>query len=68
MTYDLVLYVVSKGETTNAEDLEKRGLISVGASICDKLQSLYLDRPMTIRLRDAYVARNLWTQWKERNY
>lgn len=47
------------GLAINAEDKEIRRRVFWGAFICDKLQSLFLGRPVTIQPRDAYVSCDL---------
>ena len=77
MVYDLGLHLDYKATTANAEDIEIRRRVFWGAFICDKLQSLYLGRPMTIHLRDAHVSRNfmdtmeeneLWAPYTDPNF
>lgn len=65
MVYDLGLHLDYKATTANAEDVEIRRRVFWGAFICDKLQSLYLGRPMTIHLRDAHVSRNFMDTMEE---
>lgn len=66
MIYDLGLHLDYKATTANAEDIEIRRRVFWGAFICDKLQSLYLGRPMTIHLRDAHVSRNFMDTMEEK--
>jgi hypothetical protein len=66
MVYDLGLHLDYKATTANAEDIEIRRRVFWGAFICDKLQSLYLGRPMTIHLRDAHVSRNFMDTLEEK--
>ncbi|KAL1954813.1 hypothetical protein VTO42DRAFT_543 [Malbranchea cinnamomea] len=66
MVYDLGLHLDYKATTANAEDIEIRRRVFWGAFICDKLQSLYLGRPMTIHLRDAHVSRNFMDTMEEK--
>ncbi|PGH17891.1 hypothetical protein AJ79_00790 [Helicocarpus griseus UAMH5409] len=66
MVYDLGLHLDSKETTANAEELEIRRRVFWGAFICDKLQSLYLGRPMAIHLRDAHVSRNFMDTMEEK--
>ncbi|KAF2176134.1 hypothetical protein K469DRAFT_679128 [Zopfia rhizophila CBS 207.26] len=72
MVYDLGLHLDCKEVAGNAEEIEIRRRVFWGAFICDKLQSLYLGRPITIQLRDSHVSRNfldtleeheLWTPY-----
>lgn len=66
MVYDLGLHLDYKATTANAEDIEIRRRVFWGAFICDKLQSLYLGRPMTIHLRDVHVSRNFMDTMEEK--
>lgn len=66
MVYDLGLHLDYKATTANAEDIEIRRRVFWGAFICDKLQSLYLGRPMTIHNRDAHVSRNFMDAMEEK--
>ena len=66
MVYDLGLHLDYKATTANAEDIEIRRRVFWGAFINDKLQSLYLGRPMTIHLRDAHVSRNFMDTMEEK--
>ncbi|WEW58853.1 hypothetical protein PRK78_004321 [Emydomyces testavorans] len=65
MVYDLGLHLDYRATTANAEDIEIRRRVFWGAFICDKLQSLYLGRPMTIHLRDVHVSRNFMDTMEE---
>lgn len=56
MVFDLGLHLDCKEVGGNAEDIEIRRRVFWGAFICDKLQSLYLGRPVTIQLRDAHAS------------
>lgn len=66
MVFDLGLHLDCRETIANAEDLEIRRRVFWGAFICDKLQSLYLGRPMAIHLRDAHVSRNLMDTIEEK--
>lgn len=57
MVYDLGLHIDPRQGDFTAEDAELRRRTFWAAFICDKLQSLYLGRPMSIDLRDAHVSR-----------
>ncbi|KAF1809224.1 hypothetical protein P152DRAFT_461649 [Eremomyces bilateralis CBS 781.70] len=59
MIFDLGLHLDHKITDENAEEVEMYRRVFWGAFICDKLQSLYLGRPVGIRLRDAYVSHEL---------
>ncbi|OAL71138.1 hypothetical protein A7D00_4801 [Trichophyton violaceum] len=66
MVYDLGLHLDYKATTANAEDIEIRRRVFWGAFICDKLQSLYLGRPMAIHIRDTHVSRNFMDTMEEK--
>lgn len=66
MVYDLGLHVDSQEvNMLNAEEVEIRRRVFWGAFICEKLQSLYLGRPPTIRLRDARVSQDFIDTFEE---
>ncbi|KAK2749238.1 hypothetical protein FQN57_006854 [Myotisia sp. PD_48] len=65
MVYDLGLHLDYNATTANAEDIEIRRRIFWGAFICDKLQSLYLGRPMAIHIRDTHVSRQFMDTMEE---
>ena len=67
MVYDLGLHI-DRGKSANAdpEEIEVRRRIFWGAFICDKLQSLYLGRPVMINLRDAHVSRHFMDTFEEK--
>ncbi|KAI5296668.1 hypothetical protein KEM52_002073 [Ascosphaera acerosa] len=65
MVFDLGLHLDCRETIANAEELEIRRRVFWGSFICDKLQSLYLGRPMAIHLRDAHVSRNLMDTMEE---
>ncbi|MCJ1303081.1 hypothetical protein MMC08_005888 [Hypocenomyce scalaris] len=58
MVYDLGLHIDPEKTNAGPEEVEVRRRVFWGAFICDKLQRLYLGRPMVIHLRDAHVSRN----------
>jgi hypothetical protein len=58
MIYDLGLHLDLRETNDNAEEVEIRRRVFWGAFICDKLQSLYLGRPVAIQIHDAHVSRN----------
>ncbi|OAA66590.1 nitrogen assimilation transcription factor nirA [Niveomyces insectorum RCEF 264] len=56
MVFDLGLHLDPREGNHPPEEAEIRRRVFWSAFICDKLQSLYLGRPMTIHLRDAHVS------------
>lgn len=66
MVYDLGLHLDRKATQETAEDIELRRRVFWGAFICDKMQSLYLGRPVAIQLRDAHVSHSLMDTMEER--
>lgn len=66
MVYDLGLHLDCKVTSENAERVEVRRRVFWGAFICDKLQSLYLGRPVGIQLQDAHVSRELLDTFEDR--
>lgn len=66
MIYDLGLHLDIKPTIENAEEVEIRRRVFWGAFICDKLQSLYLGRPIAIHLRDAHVSRHFMDTIEEK--
>lgn len=71
MVYDLGLHLDCKSRTS-LEDVEVRRRVFWGAFICDKLQSLYLGRPMAMHLHDnqcpaefvdTFEELDLWTPY-----
>ncbi|KAF7533701.1 hypothetical protein G7054_g6900 [Neopestalotiopsis clavispora] len=71
MVYDLGLHLDCR-PGTSAEDVEIRRRVFWGAFICDKLQSLYLGRPMAMHLHDnrcptefvdTFEELDLWTPY-----
>ncbi|KAL5325601.1 hypothetical protein ACEPPN_006729 [Leptodophora sp. 'Broadleaf-Isolate-01'] len=65
MVYDLGLHLDFKAVGGNAEDVEIRRRVFWGAFICDKLQSLYLGRPVTFQECDARVSRDFMDTMEE---
>lgn len=65
MVYDLGLHLNCEETAENAEETEIRRRVFWGAFICDKLQSLYLGRSVTIQLQDAHVPRNFLDTFEE---
>ncbi|KAE8377285.1 fungal-specific transcription factor domain-containing protein [Aspergillus bertholletiae] len=66
MVYDLGLNLDPQKTATNAEEIEIRRRVFWGAFVCDKLQSLYLGRPVAINLRDYRVSRELLDTYEEK--
>lgn len=67
MIYDLGLYLEPQLEVNkfNIEEIEIRRRVFWGAFVCEKLQSLYLGRPPTIRLQDVRVSQDLLDTFEE---
>ncbi|KAJ5601455.1 hypothetical protein N7510_010989 [Penicillium lagena] len=65
MAYDLGLHLDPQETTDNAEDIEIRRRVFWGIFICDKLQSLYLGRPVGLHLRDTRVSRDFLDTFEE---
>lgn len=67
MVYDLGLHLNRQwtGDEDHPEDIEIRRRVFWAAFIYDKMQSLYLGRPMAIRLRDAHVSLQLFDTFEE---
>ncbi|KAJ3549882.1 hypothetical protein NM208_g271 [Fusarium decemcellulare] len=66
MVYDLGLHLDPKQTTDNSEEIEIRRRVFWGAFVCDKLQSLYLGRPVAINLRDSQVSREFLDLYEEK--
>lgn len=73
MVYDLGLHLDCKPRTS-LEDVEIRRRVFWGAFICDKLQSLYLGRPMAMHLHDnqcpadfvdTFEELDIWTPYMD---
>ncbi|KAH7175274.1 fungal-specific transcription factor domain-containing protein [Dactylonectria macrodidyma] len=56
MVFDVGLHLNHRITQENAMEVEMYRRVFWGAFICDKLQSLYLGRPVAIKLRDAHVS------------
>ncbi|KAI1299481.1 fungal-specific transcription factor domain-containing protein [Xylaria venustula] len=56
MVYDLGLHQESKVQICDAEEIEIRRRVFWGAFICEKLQGLYLGRPVFIHPSDVHVS------------
>lgn len=65
MVYDMGLHLDPKQTTTSPEEVEIRRRVFWGAFVCDKLQSLYLGRPVAINIRDAQVSHEFIDMYEE---
>ncbi|KAL3433911.1 fungal-specific transcription factor domain-containing protein [Aspergillus tetrazonus] len=67
MIYDLDLHTETGLEISkdNIEQVEIRRRVFWGAFVCEKLQSLYLGRPPTIRLQDVHVPQEFLDTFEE---
>lgn len=65
MAFDLGLHLDCRKPGMSAEDVEIRKRVYWGAFICDKVQSLYLGRPITMQLRDSHVSHELMDTLEE---
>ncbi|KAL6229204.1 fungal-specific transcription factor domain-containing protein [Aspergillus navahoensis] len=67
MIYDLDLHTEIGLEISrdNIEQIEIRRRVFWGAFVCEKLQSLYLGRPPTIRLQDIHVPQEFLDTFEE---
>ncbi|KAB8245068.1 fungal-specific transcription factor domain-containing protein [Aspergillus flavus] len=66
MVYDLGLYFdLQEPNKHNVEEIEIRRRVFWGAFVCEKLQSLYLGRPPTIRLQDVHVSQDFMDTFEE---
>ncbi|KAE8335269.1 fungal-specific transcription factor domain-containing protein [Aspergillus arachidicola] len=66
MVYDLGLYFeLQEPNKHNVEEIEIRRRVFWGAFVCEKLQSLYLGRPPTIRLQDVHVSKDFMDTFEE---
>lgn len=65
MVYDLGLHLDPRHTTDNPEEIEIRRRVFWGAFVCDKLQSLYLGRPVAISLRDSQVSHEFLDLYEE---
>ncbi|KAJ5455432.1 hypothetical protein N7475_010553 [Penicillium sp. IBT 31633x] len=66
MVYDLGLHLDPKETNDDAEEVEIRRRVFWGAFVCDKIQSLYLGRPVAMNLRDSHVSREFLDTFEER--
>ncbi|KAH7379080.1 fungal-specific transcription factor domain-containing protein [Cadophora sp. MPI-SDFR-AT-0126] len=55
MVYDLGLHIERVATPESAEEAEIRRRVFWGVFVCDKLQSLYLGRPIAMRFADTHV-------------
>ncbi|KAL9562838.1 hypothetical protein ACKAV7_013024 [Fusarium commune] len=65
MIYDLGLHLDPKQTTEDPEEIEIRRRVFWGTFVCDKLQSLYMGRPVAINLRDSQVSREFLDLYEE---
>ncbi|KAF5544249.1 Nit-4-like protein [Fusarium napiforme] len=65
MVYDLGLHLDPKQTTEDPEEIEIRRRVFWGAFVCDKLQSLYMGRPVAINLRDSQLSREFLDLYEE---
>ena len=65
MVYDLGLHLDICKQGVSLEDVEIRRRVFWGAFICDKLQSLYMGRPVAIQMRDSNVSLDLMDSIEE---
>ncbi|POR32520.1 Uncharacterized protein TPAR_07286, partial [Tolypocladium paradoxum] len=65
MVYELGLHLDPEETTNVPEEVEIRRRVFWGAFICDKLQSLYLGRPVGINIRDCRVSTQLLDSYEE---
>jgi hypothetical protein len=67
MAYDLALHTESHLEVNkyNIEEIEIRRRVFWGAFVCEKLQSLYLGRPPTIRLQHVDISQDFLDTFEE---
>ncbi|KIM94096.1 hypothetical protein OIDMADRAFT_136410 [Oidiodendron maius Zn] len=65
MVFDLGLHLDLKKPGITAEDIEIRRRLYWGAFICDKVQSLYLGRPIAMQIKDTHVPHDLMDTMEE---
>ncbi|KAI0904536.1 fungal-specific transcription factor domain-containing protein [Ustulina deusta] len=65
MVFDLGLNQESKVQACDAEEIEIRRRVFWGAFICEKLQGLYLGRPVFIQPRDVHVSCDFMDTFEE---
>jgi len=65
MVYDLGLHLDPQGTSYDEEEIEIHRRVFWGAFVCDKIQSLYLGRPVAMNLRDSHVSRDFLDTFEE---
>ncbi|KAI0141235.1 fungal-specific transcription factor domain-containing protein [Xylariaceae sp. FL1272] len=65
MVYDLGLHIDCRKPDTGQDEQEVRRRVFWGAFICDKLQSLYLGRPMAMSLNDNHCPTEFHDTFEE---
>ena len=65
MVYDLGLHLDLKKPGCTAEDTEVRKRVYWGAFLCDKVQSLYLGRPIAMQIKDCHISHDLLDTMEE---
>ncbi len=65
MAFDLGLHLDCRKPESTAEDIEIWKRVYWGAFICDKVQSLYLGRPLAMQLRDCHISHDLMDTMEE---
>ncbi|KAI1052674.1 hypothetical protein LB507_009743 [Fusarium sp. FIESC RH6] len=65
MVYDLGLHLDPRQITDDPEEIEIKRRVFWGAFVCDKLQSLYMGRPVAINLCDSRVSREFLDLYEE---
>jgi hypothetical protein len=65
MIFDLGLHLDLRKPGYTAEDVEIRRRVYWGAFLCDKLQSLYLGRPIAMQLKDTHVPHDFMDTMEE---
>lgn len=65
MVYDLGLHLDPKQTTDDPEEIEIKRRVFWGAFVCDKLQSLYMGRPVAINLTDSQVLHEFLDLYEE---
>ena len=72
MVFDLGLHLdpvqVGRLQHLTIENMEIRRRVFWGAFVCDKLQSLYLGRPVMIRQGDTNVSKELYDTYEENEF
>ncbi|KAH8817021.1 fungal-specific transcription factor domain-containing protein [Xylogone sp. PMI_703] len=65
MAFDLGLHLDLQKPGFTAEDIEIRRRVYWGAFLCDKVQSLYLGRPIAMQLKDCHVPHDFMDTLEE---